>query len=30
MEGVFEKVRSFVGKARPHDDMTIIVVKIRP
>jgi sigma-B regulation protein RsbU (phosphoserine phosphatase) len=29
MEGIFEKVQSFVSKARPHDDMTIIVVKIR-
>lgn len=29
MEGIFEEVKSFVGRARPHDDMTIIVVKIR-
>jgi serine phosphatase RsbU (regulator of sigma subunit) len=28
MEGIFAEMRLFVGKAKQHDDMTIVVVKI--
>ncbi|HEY4612620.1 MAG TPA: PP2C family protein-serine/threonine phosphatase [Bacteroidota bacterium] len=28
MEGVFKEMKDFVGKAKQHDDMTIVVVKI--
>jgi sigma-B regulation protein RsbU (phosphoserine phosphatase) len=27
MEGVFAETRRFVGRAKQHDDMTIVVVK---
>jgi sigma-B regulation protein RsbU (phosphoserine phosphatase) len=28
MDGVFAEMRQFVGKAKQHDDMTIVVVKV--
>ncbi|TSA23713.1 serine/threonine-protein phosphatase, partial [bacterium] len=28
MDGVFAEMRLFVGKAKQHDDMTIVVVKV--
>jgi hypothetical protein len=28
LEGVFEDIRQFTGKAKQHDDMTIVVVKV--
>jgi len=29
MDGVFAEIRSFVGKTKQHDDMTIVVVKVK-
>jgi sigma-B regulation protein RsbU (phosphoserine phosphatase) len=29
MEGIFKEMKEFTGKARQHDDMTIVVVKIK-
>jgi sigma-B regulation protein RsbU (phosphoserine phosphatase) len=28
MDGIFTETRQFVGRAKQHDDMTIVVVKI--
>jgi phosphoserine phosphatase RsbU/P len=29
MDGIFAEIQSFVGKAKQHDDMTIVVVKVK-
>jgi serine phosphatase RsbU (regulator of sigma subunit) len=29
MEGVFAEIKSFVGKTKQHDDMTIVVIKVK-
>jgi sigma-B regulation protein RsbU (phosphoserine phosphatase) len=29
MEGIFKEMKEFTGKAKQHDDMTIVVVKIK-
>ncbi|MBI3578797.1 MAG: hypothetical protein HY089_05220 [Ignavibacteriales bacterium] len=28
MDGIFAEMKRFVGKAKQHDDMTIVVVKV--
>jgi serine phosphatase RsbU (regulator of sigma subunit) len=28
MDGIFAEMKQFVGKAKQHDDMTIVVVKV--
>ena len=29
LEGVFDEIKSFVGKTKQHDDMTIVVIKVK-